>query len=141
LIETLDLRISGQVSTTVLPLLANSNWVYKFLKNKKMTYKNFSCLSRTAALLARAMARSSPLLLSSVGARRTAWGQCYKTFYGCNLQMGQISWVFCPWQAYLWVRPGSVFTTLHFLCNLWISPIRKSVTQYLAGKAWQFQTL
>jgi hypothetical protein len=38
--------------------------------------------------------------------------QCFKTFYGRNLQMFIISWSVCPWQAVsawqmLWVRPGA----------------------------------
>jgi len=27
-------------------------------------------------------------------------GQCYETFYGCNLQMGQRSKSVCPWRAF-----------------------------------------
>ncbi len=26
--------------------------------------------------------------------------QCYKTFYGCNLQIFTISWSDCPWQEF-----------------------------------------
>jgi hypothetical protein len=54
----------------------------------------------------------------------TVKGKRFKTFYGRNLQIGQKSWSACPWQVFyslaecLKVRPGAVFTSFHFLCNL-----------------------
>ncbi len=64
--------------------------------------------------------------------------QCYKTFYGGKLRIFRISQSFCSLQASpAQSRPGGLFTTLHFLRNLRISPISQSVTQHQAGKSYQ----
>jgi hypothetical protein len=45
---------------------------------------------------------ASPPLLSDfiISMDLTSWAQCYKTFYGRNLQILQIASV-CSWQAFL----------------------------------------
>ncbi len=62
-------------------------------------FSDFSVISTVAVALAFTVGLVAVLFLLAV-AVNDSWGQCYKTFLVCNLQVFVMSWSVCPWQAF-----------------------------------------